>query len=145
MTENELRFHLEEYRLLKGEHLMNIRFIYDTLIWSVLASGAISAWLLTNTDKLTHLSPFHARAAWFIPFVLALIGFFASRHFVSLVLHTAGYLRRLETACAMEGMGWETSERRNERSSIAFNAGWRMAIVWAVLIIADLALAVFVP
>lgn len=112
MTEDQFTFHLEEYRSMRTEQMFHIKILYDMFLWATLASGAIAAWLLTNSGTIGQLGAFHARAAWFIPLfvaALACMGFF---HYVAVIMNTGAYLGRLEAPCCFRhGLGAEPARQ----------------------------------
>ncbi|HVX80409.1 MAG: hypothetical protein ACTHOR_05840 [Devosia sp.] len=137
MTENELKFHLEEYKLLRGEIAFTTKLLYDTFFWATLASGLIAAWLLTNSERTGQLPSYAARVAFFIPFCVSILACGGFYHFHSVILNVARYLRRLEAKVAEPSLGWEAAQRADESASIARISKVRFGFGWTALIGAD--------
>ena len=144
ITEDQFKFHLEEYRVLRAEIAFHIKVMYDTFIWATLASGAIAAWLLTNSTTISQLGVFHARAAWCIPLFVSVVACLGFYHYYSIIMNTAQYVGRLERSLGSAELGWENDQRANELHSNARVSIVRFALGWAIIILADLALALFV-
>ena len=143
MTEDQQRFHLEEYRVARAEIAATVKLIYDVFFGAALASGAISAWLLTNADKVAMLSSVAQHAAWYIPFGVALIASLGFYHFDSIVIKLATYAKKLEGELGAEGLGWEHFQARDYSHSTVWTSRLRFGAGWALVLIADLILAIF--
>ena len=144
MTDEQLRFHLEEYKVARAEIAAMIKLLYETFFGAALASGGIAAWLLTNADKVAQVSALTQRAAWFIPFGVALIGCLGFYHFDSIITRVAQYVKKLEGALAAEGLGWERAQDSDFVRSTGQLSRWRFGVGWGVILLADLGLAIFV-
>ena len=144
MTDEQLRFHLEEYRILKGELAFHVKFRLDMFVWSVVASGAIAAWLVANGQSISNLNPIGARAAWFIPALIAIAGCAGYFLWFEVIRQTAGYVRRLEAAIAAPQLGWEAAQADAGRNSIGRLNLRRFGWAWTALILTDLLFAAFV-
>lgn len=144
VTEDQLRFHLEEYKATRAEIAATIKTLYETFFGGALASGAIAAWLFTNYDKVGQFSTVAQHGAWFIPFGVALIACLGFYHFNSIIMRVAAYNKKLEGALAAEGLGWERYQASDYPNSTANMSRLRFGAGWAVILAADLALAIFV-
>lgn len=144
MTEQELRFHLEEYKVGRAEIAATIKLVFEVFFGAALASAAIAAWLLTNADKISQISPLAQRIAWFIPFAVAVVGCIGFYHLDSIIVRIAGYMRKLEAAMGQPGLGWETTQEANATESAQRQARLLFSLGWVVILAADLALALFV-
>jgi hypothetical protein len=144
MTENELKFHLEEYKLLRSEIAFTTKLLYDTFFWATLASGLIAAWLLTNSDHTVLLPGYARRVAFFIPLCVSALACGGFYHYHSVILNVARYLRRLEAKVAEPSLGWEAAQRSDESASIAHISKVRFGMGWSALIGADLLFGVLV-
>jgi hypothetical protein len=144
MNENELRYHLEEYKSLRAEIAAPTRLLYDTFIWAALASGAITAWLLSNDTQVEKLGTVPSTVAGFIPFVLSLLACLGFYHFNTVILSVARYLRKLEDFVAAPDLGWERAQRSVEAASIAHMTQVRFGAAWAILISSNLLAAILV-
>lgn len=143
MTEYEHRFHLEEYKVGRAEIAANIKLVFEVFFGAALASAAISAWLLTNADKISQISPIAQRIAWFIPFGVALVGCIGFYHLDSVIGRVAGYMRKLEAVLGRADLGWESVQAAASTSAFR-QARLLFSLGWAVILVADLAIALLV-
>ncbi|MDB5562524.1 MAG: hypothetical protein JWN11_1942 [Hyphomicrobiales bacterium] len=144
MNENEFRDHLEEYTSLRTEIAATTKLLYDTFTWAALASGGITAWLLSNDTQVQKLGTVPSTVAGFIPFVLSLLACLGFYHFSAAILSVARYMRKLEDFVAAPGLGWERAQRAVESESIARLTRIRFGAGWAILISANLLAAILV-
>lgn len=144
VTEEQLRFHLEEYKSIRSEIAYTLKLIYDFFIWGTLASGAIAAWLLTNAEQIEALGDVHRRIAWFIPLFVAGLACAGFYHFTQVIRILGDYSKKLEDLLSVPGFGWEAFGQSNPKTHIWAMSRFKYGIAWSVILLGDLALAMFV-
>ena len=142
MTEEQLRFHIEEYKALRAEIAAYVKYSFDFFLYAAIASGAIAAWLLTHGAELAGLSPGVARGAAFIPFMISLIAYLFTRHLIFIVDRTAMYCSKFEAAAAIPGLGWET-HLRSGSAPVPLVIALTHHMSWVVLIGANFFFALY--
>jgi hypothetical protein len=144
MSEDQLKYHLEEYKSLRAEIAFTSKLLYDSFMWTVIASGAIAAWLLTHQTEINRLTPWVGRAVMFVPLAVSAMAALGFYHLDALIICVGRYLQRLEEKVALPGFGWEHSQRSNESISIARRSRVTFGIGWTFLNLMNLGLAILV-
>jgi hypothetical protein len=142
MTENELRFHLEEHKLVRGDLLYHFKLINDFIVYAAVASAGIAAWLLTHQGDLASYGVFARKGAAVLPFIVTLLGFLGFLHFNSVIVTLDKYTEKLEAAMAAPGLGWQTFVE-SASNPIPFGRVARYGIGWSILLGLSLVLAIF--
>lgn len=143
LTPSELAFHIEEYKALRSELLVHLKSSMDVFLYAAIASGGISAWLLTQrADLITGYGYLAWKAATAIPFLVSLLAFTWANIFNSIVAALANYHRTLEKRVAAPGLGWETFLSEGTQAIGARAVPRRQRTRWLALLAADVLLIV---
>jgi hypothetical protein len=141
MTENELRFHLEEYKIVRSDLMYHVKLINDFIIYAAVASAVLAAWLLTHRSDIANFG-LAGKGAAFLPFIVTLLGLFGFLHFNSVIVTLDKYTEKLERSMAAPGLGWQTFVE-SDRRPIPFRRVARYATGWAILLVLTLTLGIF--
>lgn len=136
MSTKSEQFHLEEFKLLRTEVLETIKEIPSIERLSLLMTGAIWAWIFTNTEHIDKsMSVYFA----FIPFVISTLFLLRVSALKAKIKTLGGYLKKLESEYGKENLGWEAY--LESRGSEIFS---RFTVVfWGIQITGNFMLGIF--
>jgi hypothetical protein len=136
---DERVFHLKEYESLRSEVLIWTSFFNSIVQYTSLACGAVYVFLLISEPKgIAHLPLTVAKAAWFLPFVISIVGALIANDASRSLLRLGQYLSRLEHGLGQGHYGWDSNlnRRRGTIPVIGLWGFWRW--FWLLLIAGNL-------
>lgn len=97
-------FHIEEFKQLREEIARHDNAKRQLEILAITGAALVTAWLVANNEKLQQEN---IRILWWLPLVLAVLGYSLSRSYVRRSKQIGRYIAKIEHAYAAKAGGWE--------------------------------------